>query len=214
MDHFNKIRVWPYGFYGNCKRVRNVVRGFVKSSFFDNLMIFCVLVNTVILGMERYNIPDAQSRVLKSMNSIFTYIFLAELGLKLIALGPIKYLKDSMNYLDLFVVILSIVELTFESGSDTPKKTSLSAFRTFRIFRTFRVLRVARLLRTLHSMQVIMGVIQRSMASFIYIALLLLLFIFIYALLGMQIFGGKFNFPDGRPLTHFDTFNNAFVTVF
>jgi hypothetical protein len=63
-------------------------------------------------------------------------------------------------------------------------------------------------------MQVIIGVITRSLSSFVYIALLLLLFIFIYALLGMQIFGGKFNFPDGVPVTNFDTFNNAFVTVF
>ena len=50
------------------------------------------------------------------MNDIFTFIFIVELGLKLLALGPIKYLKDTMNYLDLFVVILSIIELSFVSG--------------------------------------------------------------------------------------------------
>lgn len=178
-------------------------------------MIYFVLFNTIILGMERYDIPEDQSKMLKDMNEIFTFIFIAELGLKLTALGPIKYLKDSMNYLDLFVVILSIVELSFTSGSSSDtQKSSLSALKTFRIFRTFRVLRVARLLRALHSMQMIIGVISRSLTSFIYIALLLLLFIFIYALLGMQFFGGKFNFPDGKPLTHFDNFNNAFVTVF
>lgn len=145
------------------------------------------------------------------MNDAFTFIFIAELGLKLGALGPVKYLKDSMNYLDMFVVILSIVELSFTSGG---QKSSLSALKTFRIFRTFRVLRVARLLRTLQSMQTIMNVISRSIAEFFYIALLLLLFIFIYSLLGMQFFGGKFNFPDGIPVTNFDNFNSAFVTVF
>jgi hypothetical protein len=50
--------------------------------------------------------------------------------------------------------------------------------------------------------------------QFVYIAILLILFIFIFALLGMQMFGGKFNFSDGIPRSNFDTFNNAFVTSF
>jgi hypothetical protein len=81
------------------------------------------------------------------MNTIFTYIFIAEMGLKLIGLGPIKYLKDRMNYLDAGVVMLSIVELSFSTPGN--KNKALSAFRSIRIFRTFRVLRVARLLRSL-----------------------------------------------------------------
>jgi hypothetical protein len=76
---------------------------------------------------------------------IFTYIFIVEMGLKLLGLGPIKYLKDRMNYLDAGVVMLSIVELSFSEG----KNKAISAFKAIRIFRTFRVLRVARLLRSL-----------------------------------------------------------------
>ena len=132
------------------------------------------------------------------------------MGLKLTGLGVRSYLNDKMNYLDGSVVILSIVELVFLSDGSS----SLSAFRTVRIFRTFRVLRVARLLRTLQSMQVIISVISRSISSFVYIALLLLLFVFIYSLLGMQIFGGRFNFDDGLPRGNYDTFNSSFVTVF
>lgn len=58
VSFINKVRVWPHGGYGSFKRIRDVLRKFVKSSFFDNLMIFCVLLNTIILGMERYKIPD------------------------------------------------------------------------------------------------------------------------------------------------------------
>jgi len=150
------------------------------------------------------------------MNTIFTWIFICELGFKLIGLGPVKYFKDKMNYLDCMVVVLSIVEMTILSNSGT----NLSAFRSIRIFRTFRVLRVARLLRSMQSMQVIISVLIRSMDSFIYLALLLMLFIFIYALLGMQIFGGNFDFdanfsdPPGIPRTNFNNFNSAFLTTF
>ena len=48
-------------------------------------------------------------------------------------------------------------------------------------------------------------------------SLIVLLVIFIYALLGMQIFGGKFAFgEDGidHPRTNFDTLLDAIMTVF
>jgi len=131
------------------------------------------------------------------------------MAVKLFALGISKYLNDKMNYLDGSVVLLSIVEVAFLSGGG-----ALSAFRTVRIFRTFRVLRVARLLRSMKSMMNIINVISKSISSFIYLALLLLLFIFIYSLLGMQVFGGQFDFEDGKPRNNFDSFNSAFVTTF
>jgi hypothetical protein len=52
---------------------------------------------------------------------------------------------------------------------------------------------------------------MRSIASLL---LLLFLFIVIFALLGMQLFGGKFNFPDGKPRSNFDTFYQSLLTVF
>lgn len=51
------------------------------------------------------------------------------------------------------------------------------------------------------------------MRSIISLLFLLFLFILIFALLGMQLFGGKFNFLN-KPYTHFDTFPIALITVF
>jgi hypothetical protein len=127
------------------------------------------------------------------------------------AIGPVKWLADKMNYMDGTIVILSLVELLFMNGSG-----ALSALRAVRIFRVFRVLRVARLLRGLKSMIQIINVISRSISSFIYLAMLLLLFVFIYALLGMQVFGGAFTDPEvvGTIRYNFDSFLNAFITSF
>ena len=36
----------------------------------------------------------------------------------------------------------------------------------------------------------------------------------IFALLGMQVFGGKFNFPSGLPRQNFDSFFQSLLTVF
>lgn len=146
-----------------------------------------MFINTICLALDRHDIDPEESANLAFLNTIFTWVFIAELSLKVIGLGPIKYLQDKMNYLDGIVVTLSIVEMGIVSGSKTG---ALSAFRAVRIFRIFRVLRVARLLRSMQSMQIIISVLVRSMNSFIYLALLLMLFLFIYALLGMQVFGG------------------------
>ena len=65
-------------------------------------------------------------------------------------------------------------------------------------------------------MQVIIGVIQRSFKSFMYVILLMILFVFIYALLGIQIFQGRFDFgpEESLPPEHFEDFAVAFITVF
>jgi hypothetical protein len=172
-------------------------------------MTLAVGINTVVLALDHHGISAEDEALLTEMNNYFTYIFITEMALKLIGLGPLGYIRDKMNYLDGTVVMLSIFELAFLSGNG-----ALSAFKAVRIMRTFRVLRVARLLKSLQSMQTIIDVITRSISSFLYLALLLLLFIFIYALLGMQTFGGKFNFDEGVPRGNFDTFNTAFITVF
>ena len=133
------------------------------------------------------------------------------MGLRITAIGPAKWMADKMNFMDGTIVILSLIEIVFQSGGG-----ALGALKAVRTFRIFRVLRVARLLRGLKSMMQIINVIGRSISSFVYLAMLLLLFIFIYALLGMQIFGGNFTDPVvvGTVRYNFDSFNIAFITSF
>ena len=53
-----------------------------------------------------------------------------------------------------------------------------------------------------------------SLKSIVSLLLLLFLFILIFALLGMQLFGGTFNFDFGTPASNFDSFSIAMLTVF
>jgi len=114
----------------------------------------CVLGNTVIMAMERYGQPKSEMAICDKLNEVFTWIFIVEMFIKLNAIGPKKYVSDKMNWLDGFVVNLSIFEMLMNAFSGGAGG-NLSAFKTIRIFRTLRVLRVVRLLRALHSMQVI-----------------------------------------------------------
>jgi hypothetical protein len=213
VEHINSVRVWPKGAFGFLKKARVLLKMIVRNKMFDSSMTLAVLLNTIVMGMQSYNMSPELSNFCDSANEWFTWIFIAEMGMKLTAIGPKKYVMDKMNWLDGGVVTLSLVELAMgaisgDGGGD------LTAFQTMRVFRTFRVLRVARVLRQLRSMQTILGVIQKSADGFLYITVLMFVFVFIYTLLGIQVFGGFFSFPEGIPRGNYDSFVIAFFTVF
>ena len=133
---------------------------------------------------------------------------------KLIAIGIVKYWSDKMNYIDGGVVILSLFEMILNAIL-TGGGTDLSAFKTIRMLRTARVFRIARLLRALESMQTIIQVMVKSYKSFIYITSLMFLFIYIFSLLGMNLFANKLVDQDGEtPRGNYDRFTAAFIVVF
>jgi hypothetical protein len=109
-ETIQKIRIWRKGELGYWKRVQWTAKTFIMSTFMDYFLTFCVSFNTVCLALDRYGIDATTESFLTWANKVFTYIFISEMGCKLIGLGPLKYLKDKMNYLDGTIVLLSIVE--------------------------------------------------------------------------------------------------------
>ena len=105
------VRVWPKAGMGYLKKARCLLKMFVRTPLFDNFMTVSVLINTIVMAMDRYGIDKQEAAVLDEMNSVFTWIFIVEMAFKLTAFGVRKYLRDPMNRLDGAVVILSIVEL-------------------------------------------------------------------------------------------------------
>ena len=53
--------------------------------------------------------------MLNNFNLAFTYIFIYEMTVKLIALGPKKYCASKWNLLDGGVVLLSIIEIIVDA---------------------------------------------------------------------------------------------------
>lgn len=216
VSKMSKVRVWPKGCFNTVKKVRFIMKSFVRMNLFENFLTLCVLLNTIVMAMNSYDIDEKTQADLEFLNEIFTWIFIVEMTLKLLARGPRKYSSERMNLLDGAVVILSVVEIIMGAVGGGSGAGNLQAFRTVRVFRTFRVLRVTRILRSLQSMAMIIGVIQRAFMDFILITVLMFVFIFIYTLLGRQIFQGNYDFgPDEElPRGNYETFTVAFVTVF
>lgn len=87
----NLNRVWPKGFYNLVKKVRCFLKQFIRLSIFENGLTVCVLINTVVMAMNSYDIEPQMEEDLIFLNDIFTWIFIVEMTLKLLARGPKKY---------------------------------------------------------------------------------------------------------------------------
>ncbi|KAK2701267.1 hypothetical protein QYM36_020067, partial [Artemia franciscana] len=131
---------------------------------------------------------------------------MTEMFVKMYALGPRIYFESSFNRFDCVVISGSIFEViwsAFKSGS-----FGLSVLRALRLLRVFKVTKYWSSLRNL-----VISLLS-SMRSIISLLFLLFLFILIFALLGMQLFGGAFNFSEETPPANFNSFPIALLTVF
>jgi hypothetical protein len=128
-------------------------------------------------------------------------------------MGCLKFWSDSFNIMDGIIVLLSWVETMFDilGGS----VSGLSAIKVVRVFRMFRVMRIFKLVRHLKALQRLIAIISGSLEQISMIALLLMVFMFMYTLLGMQFFGGLIQKVNGVvPRQNYDSFINAFFTTF
>ncbi|XP_069354188.1 LOW QUALITY PROTEIN: voltage-dependent calcium channel type A subunit alpha-1 [Maniola hyperantus] len=188
------------------KRFRFWIRHTVKTQWFYWFVIVLVLFNTICVAVEHYRQPKWLTSFLYYAEFVFLGLFMMEMWVKMYALGPRIYFESSFNRFDCVVISGSIFEVVWsevKGGS-----FGLSVLRALRLLRIFKVTKYWVSLRNL-----VISLLN-SMRSIISLLFLLFLFILIFALLGMQLFGGQFNFEDGTPPTNFNTFPIALLTVF
>ena len=80
--------------------------------FFQTFISLCIIANTVVLGMDKYPITDEEIFFLENMNLGLTIVFVLEMIIKLIGLGPKSYFKDSFNSFDCIIVCVSIIDFS------------------------------------------------------------------------------------------------------
>ncbi|XP_019646522.1 PREDICTED: voltage-dependent T-type calcium channel subunit alpha-1H-like isoform X9 [Branchiostoma belcheri] len=194
---------------GCWERFTKFMRTIVDSKYFNRGIMVAILVNTLSMGIEFHNQPEELTNALEISNLVFTSLFALEMLLKLLAYGPLEYIRNGFNVFDGIIVIVSIVEIA-EDGEG-----GLSVLRTFRLM---RILKLIRFLPALRRQLLVMIKTMDNVATFF---ALLILFIFIFSILGMHLFGNKFCEPDpvhNKKVTcdrkNFDTLLWALVTVF
>uniref|UniRef100_A0A3B3RLK8 Voltage-dependent P/Q-type calcium channel subunit alpha-1A n=1 Tax=Paramormyrops kingsleyae TaxID=1676925 RepID=A0A3B3RLK8_9TELE len=189
------------------RRLRFFIRHIVKTQAFYWTVLCLVGLNTLCVAVVHYNQPDLLSDFLYFAEFIFLGIFMSEMLIKMYGLGTQPYFHSSFNCFDCIVIVGSIFEVLWaiiQPGTSF----GISVLRALRLLRIFKVTKYWASLRNL------VVSLLNSMKSIISLLFLLFLFIVVFALLGMQLFGGQFNFESGTPPTNFDTFPAAIMTVF
>uniref|UniRef100_UPI003AAF45BE voltage-dependent T-type calcium channel subunit alpha-1I n=1 Tax=Centroberyx gerrardi TaxID=166262 RepID=UPI003AAF45BE len=179
----------------------------VESKYFNRGIMIAILINTISMGIEHHEQPEELTNVLEICNIVFTSMFSLEMILKLTAFGSFSYLRNPYNVFDGIIVIISVCEIVGQSDG------GLS------VLRTFRLLRVLKLVRFMPALRRQLVVLMKTMDNVATFCMLLMLFIFIFSILGMHIFGCKFSLrteagdtvPDRK---NFDSLLWAIVTVF
>ena len=157
-----------------------------------------IIANTAVLALDQYPANPATTNVAELMNEFFTWAFVAEMIIKLMGLGFREYTRDSFNIFDALIVILSMIDFIMSAATPAESQSgSLSAFRGVRLLRVFK------LARSWHSFREILAKIIVTMKDVSTFSVLLLMFMFIFTLLGMELFGHKVRF-DGDFLVHSD----------
>ena len=201
----------------------------MKNPIFGNLIMACILLNTVVLAADHVNIEnnDGLMSTLDLINTILTFVFLGEMLLNIAGLGVKDYFSDSFNCFDATIVIFSLIDF-FMGMNAKPGEGGGGAVSALRGARLLRILKMAKEWAT---MQTLLKLIAKTVMEIGNFGVLLMLFIFIYSLCGMQFFSNRMRFDDNdapidisnyeewlnapnHPRSHFDDILWSMVTVF
>ncbi|CAG5865560.1 unnamed protein product [Menidia menidia] len=190
-------------------KIKNAVKVIVMDPFTDLTITICIVLNTLFMSMEHYPIHPGFSRMLTVGNLVFTGIFTTEMVLKIIALDPYYYFQQGWNIFDGIIVSLSLLELCLANLSGMS------------VLRSFRLLRVFKLAKSWPTLNTLIKIIGNSVGALGNLTLVLAIIVFIFAVVGMQLFGKSYKdcvckISDDcfLPRWHMSDFFHSFLIVF
>ena len=194
------------------------LRIFAKSEKLVNIVLVFICLNTLQMLIDincnhcDYGFGTTAGSIdcpgfkatLEILNIIFSFIFVGEMLIKQVGLGLAKYFGAGVNCFDFFIVTVSLIEI-FAGGLDTiscymTKRTEYLCHEYYTVceggvggasvFRAFRMVRIVKLLRALPGVQAQVAVLQETASAVGWLIVLIILFMFIFLVLGMNLFGG------------------------
>ncbi|XP_053115866.1 sodium channel protein type 5 subunit alpha-like isoform X2 [Hemicordylus capensis] len=189
--------------------IKQKVKFVIMDPFSDLTITLCIVMNTLFMAMDHYKMTTEFENVLNVGNLVFTGIFTAEMVFKVIALDPYYYFQQGWNIFDSIIVTLSLMEL------------SLSSMGNVSVLRSFRLLRVFKLAKSWPTLNTLIKIIGNSVGALGNLTLVLAIIVFIFAVVGMQLFGESYSKCDLSTNTtanilrwHMKDFFHSFLIIF
>uniref|UniRef100_A0A8C5DMI4 Sodium channel protein n=1 Tax=Gouania willdenowi TaxID=441366 RepID=A0A8C5DMI4_GOUWI len=190
-------------------KIKEIVNLIVMDPFVDLAITICIVLNTLFMAMEHYPMSTDFEDMLSVGNLVFTGIFAGEMLFKLVAMDPYYYFQEAWNCFDGFIVTLSLVEL------------ALADVEGLSVLRSFRLLRVFKLAKSWPTLNMLIKIIGNSVGALGNLTLVLAIIVFIFAVVGMQLFGKnykdcvcKISADCELPRWHMNDFFHSFLIVF
>lgn len=191
--------------YDSWLSFQNCLYKIVKDPLFELFITLCIVLNTTFLALEHHGMSETVRSVLDIGNKVFTLVFTVECIFKLLALSK-EFFQCGWNIFDLCIVTASILDLIFELVD------GLS------VLRGLRLLRVLKLAQSWITMRVLLSIILSTIGALGNLTFILVIVIYIFAVIGMQLFGKDYTpqtfYPDPVPRWNFNDFFHSFMMIF
>lgn len=172
------------------------IRTLVQSSAFNRFIIGVILANAFLIGLSTYLTNPDWQRAIAALEWICVIIYAVEILLRFHARESFtSFFRDGWNVFDLLIVLAAFVPAANGVGP---------------VLRILRVFRVLRLVKTIPELRLIVNVLLRSIASMKYVALLAAILFYVYAVIGVKLFGA----PDHPMYPYFGSIHEACFTLF
>jgi voltage-gated sodium channel len=172
------------------------VRHLVQSETFNNFIISVILINAFLIGLSTYLTDATALRVIAGIETVCIVIYLLEIALRFKARDSTSsFFRDGWNVFDIVIVIAALIPASNGIGP---------------VLRILRVFRVLRLVKAIPELRMIVTVLLRSVASMKHVALLATILFYVYAVIGVKLFGSK----DHPMQPYFSSIHEACFTLF
>ncbi|XP_006867096.1 PREDICTED: sodium channel protein type 7 subunit alpha [Chrysochloris asiatica] len=190
-------------------KLKEFVHMIIMDPFTDLVIIVCIILNIIFLALEHYPMTVEISTLLSIGNLVFIGIFTAEMIFKIIAMHPSGYFKVSWNIFDSLIVFFGLTDIFLMDN------------KGLSIFHSLKVLRIFKLVKYWPTFTNLMRTLGNSLVALKNLILLLFMFTFLCAVLGLKIFGSSYEHcvcnidKDCQlPHWHMHDFFHSYMNVF
>lgn len=177
--------------------MRHLIKKFVETKKFETFIVFVIIINTIVLGIQTSDRHSINVQFfLEAINKICITIYILEAVLEIFA-WRFLYFKNGWNVFDFVIVIIALV----------PISNIFTGLRLFRLLRAIRSFSALRILSNVKQLSKIIQAIISSLPGITWTVVLMVIFYYIYGLIGIHLFCASF--PD-----RFSSFSVVFVTLF
>ena len=154
----------------------SLCRRIAASRRFDLFIMGVIVVNAIVLGLQTYDSINARiGEELSAIDSVILAIFVVELMIRITAYAPRpwEFFRSGWNVFDFVVIAASFAPGLRENAT---------------LLRLVRLLRVVRAVRLLPDLRVLTAAVVRSIPGAASLAVLTLLLVYVYGMVGWVIF--------------------------